>query len=105
MLIDHDLTPITSQVYGFIGDSFIPRGKITVIVEMGSPTQIAGHFMKFLVIDNRSTYHGGLGRPLVKDLWTVTFIVHLCMKFPTERDITIARGDPMNYRECYINSL
>lgn len=103
--MDHDLTSITSLVYGFIGNSIISRGKITIVVDMVSPAQIAGHFTKFLVIDNRSTYHGVLGRPILKDLWTVTFVVHLCMKFPTERNITIVRGDQMKNKECYINSL
>lgn len=39
------------------------------------------NFMEFMVVDNRSTYHGVLGRPILKDLEAVTSIDYLYMKF------------------------
>lgn len=60
--------------------------------------------MEFLVVDSRSTYHGVLRKPTLKELWDVTLIHHLCMKFPTELDIATARDDQMSIKEHYLNS-
>ncbi|CAI9762902.1 unnamed protein product [Fraxinus pennsylvanica] len=95
MAMDHELTPMSSPLYGFIVDRIIPRGKITLAVEMGASPQIAHHFMEFLVVDRRCAYHGVLGRPALKELWAVTSIYHLCMKLPMERGIATIRGDQM----------
>lgn len=43
--------------------------------------------MEFLVVDNMSTYHGVLGRPVIKDLGAAIFAHHVCMKFPIEHEI------------------
>lgn len=99
-------------LYGFTGDSIIPRGKITLVVEMEASPQVAHHFMEFLVVDRRSAYHRVLGRyhrvlgrPALKELWAVTSIHHLCMKFSTERGIATIRGNQMGSMESYLNSL
>ncbi|CAI9763836.1 unnamed protein product [Fraxinus pennsylvanica] len=68
MAVDHELTPMSSPLYGFTGDIIIPRGKITLAVEIGASPQVAHHFMEFLIVDRRSTYHGVLGRPTLKGL-------------------------------------
>ncbi|XP_022886722.1 uncharacterized protein LOC111402573 [Olea europaea var. sylvestris] len=83
----------------------IPRGRIILPVEMGSAPLVAQYFIEFLVVDHRSAYHGVLGRPALKDLWAVTSIHYLCMKFPTEHGIATVRGDQMSSRACYLNSL
>lgn len=43
--------------------------------------------MELLVVDNMSTYHGVLGRPVIKDLGAAIFAHHVCMKFPIEHEI------------------
>lgn len=35
MILDHELTPTTTPLYGFIEESTTPRGRITLAVEMG----------------------------------------------------------------------
>lgn len=35
MIVDHELTPITTFLYDLIDDSIIPRSKITLAVKMG----------------------------------------------------------------------
>lgn len=57
MIVDHELTPITTPFYSFTDDSIIPRRKITIVVEMGDPPQITLHFMEFMIVDYRSAYH------------------------------------------------
>ncbi|XP_022899349.1 uncharacterized protein LOC111412653 [Olea europaea var. sylvestris] len=96
---------MTDPLFRFTGDSIIPRGWITLPIEMGSAPLVAQHFMKFLVIDHRSAYHGALGRPVLKDLWAITSIHYLCMKFPTKHRIATVRGDQMGSRACYLSSL
>lgn len=48
---------------------------------MGDIRQIVRQFMKFIVVDSRPTYHRVLGRPTLKELWAITSIHHLCIKF------------------------
>lgn len=105
MKVDHELTPVSSPLYGFTGDGIVPRGKITLTIEMGEEPLIAYHFMEFLMVDNRSAYHGALGRPALTYLWAVTSIHHLCIKFPTKNGITTVRGDQRGAREYFSNSL
>ncbi|XP_022876923.1 uncharacterized protein LOC111395145 [Olea europaea var. sylvestris] len=93
MLLDHQLTPTTTPLYGFTGDSITPRGKMTLAVEMGESPQTMMNFMEFLVVDSRSAYHGVLGRPALKELGAVTSIHHLYMKFPTKNGVATVKGD------------
>ncbi|XP_022891925.1 uncharacterized protein LOC111406782 [Olea europaea var. sylvestris] len=83
----------------------VPRGRITLPVEMWSAPLVAHHFMKFLVVDHKLAYYRVLGRPALKDFWVVTSIHYLCMKFPTEHGIATVRGDQMGTRVCYLNFL
>ncbi|XP_022874223.1 uncharacterized protein LOC111393053 [Olea europaea var. sylvestris] len=85
--IEHGLTTMTGPLFGFISNSIIPRGRITLPVEMGSASPITHHFVEFLVVDYRSAYHEVLGRLALKDLWVVISIHYLCMKFPNEHVI------------------
>lgn len=39
IIVDHELTPITTPLYNFIDNSIIPRGKIPLAVEMEKSTQ------------------------------------------------------------------
>jgi ribonuclease HI len=105
MEVDHELSPINSPLFGFTGDSIVPRGKITLAMEIGAEPLVTRNFMEFLVVDSRSAYHGVLGRPALKELCAVTSIHHLCMKFPTDGGVATVRGDQRGSRECYSNSL
>ncbi|KAL2491607.1 Uncharacterized protein Adt_27235 [Abeliophyllum distichum] len=83
MDMDHELTAISEPLFGFMGDSLIPRGWITLTVDFDEPPCHLRKFMEFLIVDTRSAYHGVLRRPALKDLQGVTSIHHLAMKFPT----------------------
>lgn len=77
MILDHQLTPTTTPLYGFTGDSITPREKITLVVEMGESPQTTINFMEFLIVDSQSAYHGVLDRPALKELGAVTSIHYL----------------------------
>lgn len=68
MILVHELTPTTTFLYRFIGDSITSRGKITLAVEMGESPQTTLNFMEFIIVDSQSTYHGVLGRLALKEL-------------------------------------
>ncbi|KAL2486298.1 Uncharacterized protein Adt_31054 [Abeliophyllum distichum] len=84
MNINVPLEPSTEPLYGFTGDCVTPKGIVYLAVTMGEEPRATYTFMEFLVANRRSAYHGVLGRPVLKKLWAVTSIHHLCMKFPTE---------------------
>lgn len=54
-----------------------------------------------LIVDHRSTYHGVLERSALKELWAITSIHDLCIKFPTKLGITIVIRS--GSKECYLN--
>ncbi|KAL2471878.1 Uncharacterized protein Adt_40014 [Abeliophyllum distichum] len=81
MNIDISLEPSTEPLYGFIRDCVTLKGIVRLAVTMGEEPLAAHTFMKFLVVDRRSTYHGVIGRPALKELCVVTSVHHLCMKF------------------------
>lgn len=81
------MTLVTFSLYRFAGDNIITRAKITLATKIGVAPLAAHNLMKFLVVDHHSAYHGVLGRPSLKELWAVTSIHYLCMKFPTENGI------------------
>ncbi|XP_022864597.1 uncharacterized protein LOC111384542 [Olea europaea var. sylvestris] len=105
MILDHQLTPTTTPLYGFTGDSITPREKITLALEMRESPQATINFMEFLIVDSRSPYHGVLSRLSLKELETVTSIHHLCMKFSTKNGVETVRGDQRGPGECYLSSI
>ncbi|KAL2466039.1 RNA-directed DNA polymerase [Abeliophyllum distichum] len=68
MEVDHEVTAISEPLFGFTGDSLIPRGRITLTADFDKPPRHIRKFMEFLIVDTRSAYHGVLGRPALKDL-------------------------------------
>ncbi|KAL2513393.1 Uncharacterized protein Adt_18993 [Abeliophyllum distichum] len=72
--VDHELMAISELLFGFTRDSLIPQGRITFAVDFGESLHHLRKFIEFLVVDTRFTYHGVLGRPVLKDLQTVTSI-------------------------------
>lgn len=74
--------------------------KIALAIEMGVAPLITHNFMEFLVVDYCFAYHGAIERPSLKEIWVVTSIRHLYMKFPTENRIATVKGDKRSIREC-----
>lgn len=89
MEVVNELTSINSPLYGYTSYNMISSGKITLKIEMRSTHLTAHHFMKFLVVDNRSANHGALERPVLKALLAVMPIHHLFMKFSAKSGIAI----------------
>ena len=100
-----DLTPRTSPLYGFTGDSVIPEGIIKLAITLGEPPQAVTVMINFLAMKYPSTLNGVLGRPLLNALKVVTSIHCLKIKFPTAAGIGQIQGRQCDSRECYNKSL
>jgi hypothetical protein len=61
--------------------------------------------VKFLVVEECSTYNVILGRPALNELGAITSTPHLCMKFPTDGGVGVVRGDQKSARLCYNTTL
>lgn len=62
MEVDHELSPHELSFAQIHWLQNHPKEQITLAVEVRMALLNAHHFMKFLVVDNRSTYRGVLGR-------------------------------------------
>ena len=88
-LIENDLLPMTSPLYGFTGGHVIPRGTIKLAVTVGEHPKV---MTEFLTIDCPSAFKRLKGRPLLKALRAVTSIYCLKMKFPMVIETGQVRG-------------
>ncbi|KAL2498278.1 Uncharacterized protein Adt_23828 [Abeliophyllum distichum] len=105
MEVDHEVTAISEPLFGFTGDSLIPRRRINLAVDFGEPPRHIRKFMKFLIVDTHSANHGILGRPALKYLQAVTSIHHLAMKFPTPGGVAKVHRNQTEAQACYMNAL
>ena len=99
------MTPKTSLLYGFIGDSVIHERTIMLAVTLGEQSQTTTVMIDFLVIKCPSAFNWVLGRPLLKALKVLTSFYCLTIKPPTSAGIGQVRGLQCNSRECYEKSL
>ena len=76
-----DLRPVMTPLYGFIGDSLMPRGNISLPVTTGEHPRVSIVIANFLVVDCPSAYNAIIGQPTLKVLKAITSIYHLTMKF------------------------
>ncbi|KAL2453081.1 Uncharacterized protein Adt_45818 [Abeliophyllum distichum] len=105
MDVDHELMAISEPLFDFTGDSLILQGRITLVVDFEESPCHLRKFMEFLIVDTRSSYHGVLRRPMLKDLQEVTSIHHLAMKFPMLGGVAKIHGNQTEARTCYMNAL
>ncbi|KAL2486020.1 Uncharacterized protein Adt_30776 [Abeliophyllum distichum] len=105
MDIETPLISATDPIYGYTGESIIPRGTIILMTKIGeSPTAIRTP-MEYLVVDKSSSYQCVLGRPAFINLGTVTHTKFLCMEFSTDRRIATVRENQFESRSCYTNAM
>ena len=98
---DSDLRPSPNPIYGFIGDSVVPAGVITLPLTVGEYPRESYVMADFLVIDQPSAFNAVLGRPSLRALKAITSIYHLLMKFPTPNGVGQVWGNQEKARRCY----
>ncbi|KAL2526396.1 Uncharacterized protein Adt_11450 [Abeliophyllum distichum] len=103
MGIEAHLILAMNPIYGFIGDSIIPRETIVLITEMKKAPKTITTPMEYLVVKKSSSYHGVLGRWAHIDLETMTHTKFLCMKFSTDHGIATVRENQSEFMACKVN--
>lgn len=83
----------------------MPLGSIELQVTVGSPPAQKTIPVKFLIVDQPSTYNAIFGGTAQAELKAVTSIPHLSMKFPTDDRVGVVRGEQKAARKCYNISL
>ena len=99
-LKNNDLRPSPSPIYGFIGDSVIPIGVITLPMTVRECPRESCVMTDFLVIDQPSAFNVVLGRPSLRELKAITSIYHLLLKFPTPNGVGQVRGNQEEAKRC-----
>jgi hypothetical protein len=93
-----DLDRKVDPLYGFLGESVMPIGRVTVKVHAGtisSPTE-------FWVLNSYSPYNAILGRPWLHKMKAVPSTLHQRLRFPTPKGIMEIRGDQVVAKQCLI---
>ncbi|KAL2497948.1 Uncharacterized protein Adt_23498 [Abeliophyllum distichum] len=105
MCIEAHLIPATDPIYGFTGDSIVPRGTIVLMTKMEETPTTVKTPMEFLVVKKSSSYHGVFRRSALMKLETVTYTKFLCIKFSIDRRITIVKENQSGSRACHTNAM
>ena len=94
----NDLKPSPNPIYGFIGDSVIPLGVISLPTTLGEYPRQSYTMADLLVIDQLSAFNTVLGRPSLRELRAITSIYHLLMKFFMPHRVGEFKGDLQEVR-------
>ncbi|XP_010264144.1 PREDICTED: uncharacterized protein LOC104602228 [Nelumbo nucifera] len=98
------LTPVNTTLMGFLGESLLPTGKITLPLLIGDGDVTTTTMVDFTVVRCPSSYNVILGRSTLDALQVAVSTFHLAMKFPIEYGIGVARGDQRTAQQCYLLS-
>ncbi|KAJ8477085.1 hypothetical protein OPV22_020812 [Ensete ventricosum] len=101
-LTDLDLTPLTSTLTRFTGDSISPMGTTTIPVTIGGEPRSKTLMVPFMVVRLPSAYNAIIGRPTLNRLRAVVSTYHRVLKFPTRNGVGEVRSDPKEFRQCYL---
>ncbi|KAJ8470141.1 hypothetical protein OPV22_024484 [Ensete ventricosum] len=103
-LTDLDLTPLTSTLTGFTGDSISPMGTTTIPVTFGGELRSKTLLVSFMVVKLPSAYNAIIGRPTLNRLRAVVSTYHRVLKFPTRAGVGEVRSDPRESKQCYLTT-
>ncbi|RRT41456.1 hypothetical protein B296_00043701 [Ensete ventricosum] len=75
-LTDQDLTPLTSMLIGFTGDSIAPLRTMTLPLTIGEEPHTKTLMVIFMVVDLPSAYNAIIGQPTLNKLRAVVSTFH-----------------------------
>ncbi|MQL75419.1 hypothetical protein Taro_007794 [Colocasia esculenta] len=95
------LAPVNSPLFGFLGVSVQPMGRVRLPITLGTAPRIVTKVVDFLVINNMPGYNAILGRGLIGRIKAVPSSLHQKMKFPTPSGVgEVLRSNPANDRSA-----
>ena len=97
-LKNKDLSKYDTPLIGFDDHMVIPKGQITLPVNMESKEVVA----TLIVVGSFSPYTAILGRPWIHTMGAVPSTLHVKVKFPTEHGIAVVRGNQQVVRQCLV---
>lgn len=92
------ITPLT----GFIGHQVYPLGTIDLRLTAGEYPCEATVMVKFLVIEEKSSYNAIFGRTTLNKLKAVVSTHHLKVNFETKARTGEIKGDQEQAHKCYL---
>ena len=99
------LEPTNTHLQGFSGEKVLPLGSIQLVLTLGDPPFQATMTVRFLIVDDPSTYNVLLGRPYLNTIKAIPSAYHMVIKFPTTNGVGMVQGDQRVARECYSTSM
>uniref|UniRef100_A0A803QDN1 Uncharacterized protein n=1 Tax=Cannabis sativa TaxID=3483 RepID=A0A803QDN1_CANSA len=87
-----DLAPYTQVIYGFFGQGIRPMGYIRLPLPIGENPTTGMLMAQFILSKVLSAFNAIIGCLALYNLKVVTFIDHLCLKFPTRHWLGCLRG-------------
>ncbi|RZS23336.1 hypothetical protein BHM03_00056241, partial [Ensete ventricosum] len=103
-LTDLYLTPLTSTLTGFTGDSISLMGTTTIPVTFGGEPRSKTLLVSFMVVKLSSAYNTIIGCPTLNRLRAVVSTYHRILKFSTRAGVGEVRSDPRESRQCYLTA-
>jgi hypothetical protein len=93
--ITHMLTKSTSPFYGIVlGNTTIPLGSVVLPVTFGQTREnYRTEYIKFEVVDFKTSYHAILGRPAIAKFMAVPHYTYLVLKMPSSAGVLSLQGD------------
>jgi hypothetical protein len=95
---ESDLTNFTSLVFGFLGESVIPGGKIPLPILAG----LVNLQTEFIVIQALSPSNAIMGRDWLHKMKAVPSTLHQKLRFPTNDGIMEVNGDQVVAKQCVL---
>ena len=99
------LEPTNTHLRGFSEEKVLPLGSIQLVLTLGDPPFQATMTVRFLIVDDPSTYNVLLGRPSLNTIKAIPSAYHMVIKFPTTNGVGMVQGDQRVARECYSASM
>ena len=95
---ESDLSEFNSPVFGFLGESTVSLGKITLLVLTG-PVNLQ---TEFIVIQVPSPYNAIMGRGWLHKMRVVPSTLHQKLRFPTKDGFMEVNGDQVAVKQCVL---
>ena len=99
------LEPVNAHLLGFSEKKVLPLGSVQLVLTLGDPPCQATTTIKFLIMDAPSAYNMLLSRSSLNAIKAIPSTYYVVVKFPTENEVGMVRGDQRVARECYLASM
>ncbi|GJZ21785.1 reverse transcriptase domain-containing protein [Tanacetum coccineum] len=98
--IQSQMTPATTSLTGFSGETIWPIGQIRLLVTIGDAKHSTEAWMNFMIVRSPSPYKGIIGRPGIKEIQAVPSMTHEMIKFRVKGGVVTIRSTIFSPMEC-----